>query len=159
MRIIILSLLLLVGCASTAEYENELTSWVGQSADHLISSWGSPTKTTQLLDGSGVLEYSALRNFQIGGFSIVIPQTTLQSGTTNAQENGKQSSDKTYNETGAANDQRMTLFQNISMGCVTRFTVNGQGIITNWAWQGNACKAKEPPQQPQPNIDSLNKLR
>lgn len=147
MRIVILSLLFLAGCASTAQYENELTSWVGQSADHLISKWGSPTKTTQLSDGGGVLEYSVLRNFQIGGFSIVIPQTTLQGGTNNAQESG------------AAIDQKKTLFKNISMGCVTRITVNPQGVITNWSWQGNACKAKEPFLQPQPNIDDLNKLR
>ena len=45
------------------------------------------------------------------------------------------------------------------MQCSTRFTVNAQGTITNWAWQGNDCKAKEPEQLKQQNADQNNKKK
>jgi hypothetical protein len=80
MRILILAMLLLAGCATTAGYEKVLGSWVGQSADRLISSWGAPANTTQLSDGGRVLEYSNQRNIQIGGYTTTTPVTTQHNG-------------------------------------------------------------------------------
>jgi hypothetical protein len=147
MRFLILVLLLLAGCATTAGYEKVLNTWVGQSADRLISSWGAPANSTQLSNGGRVLEYSNQRNVQVGGYTTTVPQTTYQTGTTNVYGSNGGSAYGNYNGTSTTYVQRTTPVQNITMQCVTRFTVNAQGTITNWAWQGNDCKAKEPPQQ------------
>ena len=80
MRIYIFVLLLLAGCATTAGYEKVLSSWIGQRADRLISSWGAPVNITQLSDGGKVLEYSNRRNVQIGGYTTTTPVTTQHNG-------------------------------------------------------------------------------
>lgn len=147
MRISIFVLLLVTGCATTAGYEMVLNSWVGQSADRLISSWGVPANSTQLSDGGRVLEYSNQRNVQLGGYTTTVPQTTYQTGTANVYGSNGSSAYGNYNGTSTTYVQQTSPVQNITMRCVTRFTVNAQEIITNWAWQGNDCKAKEPPQQ------------
>lgn len=51
MKYLILVLLLLAGCATTAGYEKILNSWVGDNVDHLVSSWGPPASSYQLSDG------------------------------------------------------------------------------------------------------------
>ena len=48
---IFMFVLLLTGCATTAGYEKILNSWVGDNADHLVSSWGPPASSYQLTDG------------------------------------------------------------------------------------------------------------
>ena len=159
MRRIFLICLFLSGCATTAGYEKVLSSWVGQSADRLISSWGAPANTTQLSGGSRVLEYSNQRNIQLGGYTTTVPQTTVQNGTANIYGNNGASASGTYNGTSTTYVQQTTPIQNITMSCSTRFTVNSQNIITNWAWQGNDCKAKEPPQQTQQNADEASRKR
>src|SRR5450830_217550 len=159
MRIFILGLLLLTGCATTAGYEKVLSSWVGQSADHLISTWGTPANSTQLSDGGRVLEYSNQRNIQIGGYTTAVPQTTYHNGTTSIYGSNGGSATGNYSGTSTTYVQQTTPVQNIAMQCATRFTVNAQGIITNWAWQGNDCKAMESEQPKQQNTDQNSKIR
>ena len=159
MRVFILGLLLLTGCATTAGYEKVLSSWVGQSADHLISTWGTPANSTRLSDGGRVLEYSNQRNIQIGGYTTAVPQTTYHNGTTSIYGNNGGSATGNYSGTSTTYVQQTTPIQNIAMQCATRFTVNAQGTITNWAWQGNDCKAKEPEKQNQQNTDQIGKQR
>ena len=146
------------GCATTAGYENVLSSWVGQSADRLMSSWGAPANTTQLSDGGKVLEYSNQRNVEIGGYTTTVPQTTYHNGTTSVYGSNGGSATGNYNGTSTTYVQQTTPVQNIAMQCVTRFTVNAQGTITNCAWQGNDCRAKEPPQQKQPDEEMKKKM-
>ena len=143
MRIFILALLLLTGCATTAGYEKVLSLWIGQSADRLISVWGAPKNVTQLSDGGKVLEYSNHRNIQIGGFQTTTPVMTQNNGMITGDVNAM------YNGTSTTYVPTTTPVQNIALKCITRFTTNEQGIITNWAWQGNDCKAKDPRQQTQ----------
>lgn len=40
-----LLMVFLVGCATTANYEAKLQSWVGHSESELIASWGPPTNS------------------------------------------------------------------------------------------------------------------
>lgn len=55
MRITILILLLLAGCATPgeelAEYRN---SWQGATYDEVVRGWGTPVRSTKLSDGSNV---------------------------------------------------------------------------------------------------------
>lgn len=134
---------LLSGCATTANYEKILNSWVGANVDNLVMRWGPPTSSYPLSNGGQVLEYSRQRNVQIGGYTTMVPQTTYNSGSANVYGTGG-STYGTYSGTSTTYVQRTTPVQNIAMQCVTRFTVNAQGAIFNWVWQGNDCKAMEP---------------
>ena len=138
-----LSLYILSGCATTANYEKILNSWVGNHVDNLISQWGSPASTYRLSDGGQVLEYSNQRIVQTGGYTTTVPQTTYESGTANVYGSGG-SVYGSYSGTSTTYVQNTTPIKNYSMQCVTRFTTNAQQIITKWAWQGNDCKALAP---------------
>jgi len=47
----------LAGCATTANYEKILASWVGSNVDMLIASWGPPQSSADLSNGGKVLKY------------------------------------------------------------------------------------------------------
>lgn len=138
--------ILISACATTENFEKILDTWVGTNADNLVSQWGPPTSSYSLSDGGRVLEYSNQRNFQIGGYTTSVPQTTYNSGSINVLGTGG-STYGTYSGTTTTYVQQTTPVQNIAMQCITRFTVNGSGTITKWAWQGNDCRATEPKQQ------------
>lgn len=133
----------LTACATTANYEKILSSWVGKNADNLVSRWGPPESSYPLSDGGRVLQYSNQRNIQIGGYTTTVPQTTYEDGTVNVYGNGG-SAYGNYSGTSTTYVQKTTPVQNIAMHCITRFTVNAQGVITRWAWQGNDCKVRAP---------------
>ncbi len=58
MRILNLSLAVaLIGCASTANYQRALNTWVGASVDELIFAWGPPSNSADLSSGGRVLSY------------------------------------------------------------------------------------------------------
>lgn len=141
LKAIVLLALLLAGCATSANYSKLLQSWVGSSGDNLVMRWGPPTRSYPLSNGGKVLEYSYQRNIQIGGYTTTVPQTTYNSGTANVH-GIRGSSYGTYSGSSTTYVQQTTPIQNIAMRCVTRFTINAQGTITNWTWQGNDCKSE-----------------
>lgn len=55
---VLLLILLITGCATTAKMEAKLESWVGKSADALIDSWGYPVSTIEAPNGNTVYKYS-----------------------------------------------------------------------------------------------------
>ena len=138
--------LLISACATTENFEKILATWVGTHVDNLVSQWGPPARSYPLSDGGSVLEYTNQRNIQIGGYATSVPQTTYNSGSVNVSGTGG-SAYGTYSGTTTTYVQQTTPVQNIAMQCITRFTVNGSGTITKWAWQGNDCRATEPKQQ------------
>jgi hypothetical protein len=132
---------LLAGCATTGKYKAALDSWVGSSADSLVSSWGPPESSYRLSDGGEVLQYSRQGDMHMPGYSYTTPQTTYQNGSVSAYGTGG-SAYGTYNGTSTTYVQHQTAGFNIHMSCVTRFTVNPSGIITRWSFHGNACKSR-----------------
>jgi hypothetical protein len=142
-KVVAAIVIFLSACATTANYEKILSSWVGKNVDNLVLSWGPPASFYPLSDGGRVLQYSNQRNVQFGGYTTMVPQTTYQNGTVNAYGNGG-SAYRNYSGTSTTYVQQTTPVQNIAMQCITRFTVNAQGIITRWAWQGNDCRARAP---------------
>ena len=138
-----LLLTLLSGCATTANYEKILNSWVGTSVDNLVMQWGPPSNSYPLSNGGRVLEYDRQRTVQIGGYTTMVPETTYNTGTVNAYGTGG-SAYGNYSGMSTTYVPQTSPVQNIAMQCITRFTVNAQGIITNWAWQGNDCRALAP---------------
>lgn len=142
-KAVVILAVLLSGCATKANYEKVLDSWIGSNADNLVMKWGPPASSYSLSNGGRVLEYSKQRNVQIGGYTTTVPQTTYSSGTASAYgPNG--SAYGNYSGTSTKYVQRTAPVQNIVKQCITRFTVNAQGTITKWIWEGNDCKARKP---------------
>jgi hypothetical protein len=52
----------LMGCATTANYQNRVRSWEGQDAAVLIKSWGPPDATEHVGTGNHVLVYARLHH-------------------------------------------------------------------------------------------------
>jgi hypothetical protein len=140
------------GCATTANYEKVLNTWVGVHVDSLVSSWGPPQGSYKLSDGGTVIEYIRSSNAQVGGYTYTTPQTTYHSGTASSYGNyggyayGNYSGAYTGPFSGASTTyvQQQTPTYNIHMSCKTRFTVSPNGIITGWTSEGNACRANDP---------------
>jgi hypothetical protein len=122
------SSLMISACATTANYEKILTTWVSQPADKLIMAWGPPQSSYTLSDGGRVIEY------QRQG-TAYMPRSTPQYGTVW----GSGGTMGTYSGAG-------TTYVPVQQWCKTRFTVNPQGYIMNWQWEGNRCVAKAPTQ-------------
>lgn len=136
--------LTLCSCATTANYEKILQSWVGVHSDDLIASWGPPQNSYQLSNGGAVIEYFGGRTVPIGGYTYSQPQTTYHSGTVNTYSPYGRTGYGSYSGTSTTYVQKQTPVYNIPMQCRTTFTVNSSGIITSWRWQGNDCKALPP---------------
>jgi len=127
---------LLFGCATTANYEKMLSSWMGASADSLVQSWGPPDNSYQLSDGGKVLTYNKSRNMTL---YTQTPVTTYQNGTVSTMGMYGGGSVGSYSGTSTS---YVNTPMNINQNCTTRFTVNSSGRITNWAWEGNACRMR-----------------
>ena len=135
------------GCATTANYEAALNSWVGVNADQLVSKWGPPQNTFPLSSGGRVLEYSKQRSIQTGGYTYTTPVTTYNSGNVNVYGSGGGSAYGNYTSSSTTYIEKQTPIQTWNMNCATRFTVDASNIIRSWAWEGNDCRALAPPSE------------
>ena len=116
LEIIILGLLL-VGCATSANYTKILSSWVGKTENQLVSSWGPPLGSYVKDDGSKILTYQQSGSYNLPGKSVIDSMTgfpTTTSGPT------------------------------VATSCRTRFNISSSGKITSGSWEGNSCKAANP---------------
>ena len=113
---------LLVGCATTANYEKVLNSWVGSQESALVSSWGPPSSVYQS-DGVKYLTYSKSNSGYIPGVAPSY-QTTYVGNTAYTNPVGG-SPGFAYNS-----------------NCSTTFTVANR-VITNWRYEGNACRSRQ----------------
>jgi len=138
-----ISISLLSGCATTANYEKILDTWVGSHVDNLVATWGPPQGSFDLSDGGKVIEYINSRNVQMGGYTYTTPQTTYHSGNVSTYGYGG-SAYGNYYGTSTTYVQEQTPVYNVNLWCKTRFTINSEGIITRWHWEGNNCKALPP---------------
>lgn len=152
MRIFVIAMLLYVclvmaGCATTANYEKILQSWIGADADHLVSTFGAPDKTSTLSDGGRVIEYVSRGNVLLGGFTYTIPQTTYHYGSLSAYGRYGGSAYGSYSGTSTTYIQQQTPMYNIPLVCITRFRISPANKVIDWQWQGNNCKALPPEQK------------
>jgi hypothetical protein len=112
----------LAGCATTANYEKKLNSWVGFSELELVRSWGPPDASYEI----GVSKYITWSK----SGSIYIPQTNPTMYSTII---GNQIFTNAYGGSAA---------QNISLQCKTTFEIKNNYVVS-WRWEGNSCKSKE----------------
>ena len=132
MRITVLVLaLLLAGCVSLAERRQQFTqamdSWVGRSADELISSRGPPTNSASLSTGGRVLEYarSALVTSGGGTYTTVVPVFVP-----NPAGGGRY--------VGVPSQQAVPVVTS-EMNCRILFRVSPANRVESWSAEGNAC--------------------
>jgi hypothetical protein len=83
----ILSLALMVGCATTAGYEKVLNSWMGQDISNLIEKWGPPSNVFTMPDGrilySWVFDGGAVA-VPIGNMAYAVPRGCKTTFTTSS---------------------------------------------------------------------------
>jgi type IV pilus biogenesis protein CpaD/CtpE len=111
----------LVGCATTAKFESILDSYIGDPESALISQWGPPDSSYPLGDGSKVLQYR-----QNG--SVVLP--------------GYANATTTYVGHQAFTSVNGMPAMAIAQQCTVNWTVDNNGRVRRWNYNGNACKAK-----------------
>lgn len=120
-KIICLLFLFLVGCATTANYEKILNSWIGASEIDLVRTWGPADNQ---FNSSGIKFISYQKNG-----AVYIPGTS-----------------PTYTTTMIGNTAYTTTSggspgYNIHLNCKTTFEIKDERVI-NWRWEGNGCKSK-----------------
>ena len=135
--------LLIAGCATTAGYEAVLGTWIGDTTDHLVSKWGVPQQEYRQNSGGKVLQYERSGQIVLPGQTTYQAQTTYTSGTVSGVgSNGYVSG--SYDGTSTTYVPHTSAPTVIQRNCVTRFTADANGRITNWAWQGNSCRSAAP---------------
>jgi hypothetical protein len=117
----LLVLLGLTACATTANYERLLSSWVGHSELDLVRAWGSPTGQYES-GGVRFLTYEQRRNVFMPGTNPTY-QTNIIGNTAYTTAIGGSPA------------------YNIPISCRTTFEIQNQRI-TNWRWEGNGCRSQ-----------------
>ncbi len=114
-------LLVLSGCATTANYEKLLSSWVGQSEVDLLRSWGPPQQQYQSGEVK-FLTYDRRSNVFVPGTAPTF-QTNIIGNTAYTTAIGGSPA------------------YNIPTACRTTFEVQNDRVTT-WRWEGNACRSR-----------------
>ena len=111
------------GCATTAQINAAMQSWVGHSMSELVAAWGPPSQV--LDDGSGgkILSYQYTRAHTTHGAAYTQSSATAYGVGGHAYASG--SSVTTYgpSRTTTTNSWRT-------------FWVDSRGVVVNWSWQG-----------------------
>jgi len=119
---LICSLLLLSGCATSANYQKQLNTWVGEDEAALIAKWGKPNKT-----------------FQVDGFTYLVYTTT---GEVTSPGNNVDSQTTVAGSSifGGANSwiPSMTFWSN----CQTTFEIQ-KGKVVTYEYKGADCRASQ----------------
>jgi len=127
---LLLAVLLLSGCATTAKYETKLNTWIGVSEDSLIAFWGVPNKTYNMSYGKKAIEYVHKNTVQTGGYTYTTPQTTYESGMIG---------DKSYSGTSTTYVTETEPIRKYKSYCKTSFIINNSGKVESWHHEGNDC--------------------
>lgn len=144
LRIVVTVLITLIytGCATHAKYNALLNTWIGRPTDQLILKWGAPTRHYNMSDGTVMLEYFAENCVQNPGYTYTVPQTTTHSGQALALGPNGALQQGLYQGTQTT-QVPVTVPPSINCyRCTTRFVQGPDGLLKNWAWEGNGCKAR-----------------
>jgi hypothetical protein len=121
----------LAGCATRANYEKILNTWVGKPVDKLVLSWGPPNSSYKLTDGRTIIEYASSRTVTTGGNSVTRPETSYH------YDIGSRSTVAT-----TAYVTETTPVYTDEYTCKTRFIIGTDGKIASGTAKGNDCVAR-----------------
>ncbi len=135
--VFILFVFALSGCATTANYEKKLNTWIGVDAKELIAQVGYPDSSIQVPNGNMIYVYKS--------FGYVTMPTT---GNTTTFGTG-------YSITTINPGQTIWSY------CNTYFEIGPDGKILKWSWEGNNCvsygEAMEKELNDPDNVEALEK--
>jgi len=117
---ILLSIVLLSGCATIGKYNKKIESSIGSTELNLINAWGTPQNV-----------------YETGGskfFVYVSSGTTYFSGT-----NPSYTTSATGNTSTAPIQGRPGMA--VNQGCETTFEISDDRV-RSWRWQGNNCRSR-----------------
>lgn len=114
--------LVLTGCATQANYEKILQSWVGTAEQDLIDKWGPPSRV-YVASERKYLTYDEASTMILPGQAP--SYTTTMIGNT------------AYTTAVGGYDPTM-----IDLSCSTTFVI-AKGVIQSWSIRGNHCVATE----------------
>jgi hypothetical protein len=141
MRIrLLLVLLFISGCASTAKFEAKMNGFLGQPESRVVSAYGPPQSIYTLADGSRVIQYSR-------GGSMVLPgATTMQPVTTNTAGNltlnqGMRQTTGQYNQQSTTYVPQQAPSTTVQFSCTVNFTIGPDSVVREWSANGNRCVA------------------
>lgn len=117
---------LLIGCATTANYQQKLNKWQGARAQDLVSEWGHPDSSIKLANGDSVYMYFRQQLYTTPSY----PMPSFTPLGTPVYSGGMPT-----NYAGSASGQTMNLY------CRTWFEINPQNIIVSSRFEGNNCVA------------------
>jgi hypothetical protein len=123
---VLLLLLALAGCASTAKVmDGVMSSWLGATADEVIAQWGYPSEERKVL-GKTILVWSRPIQWQA-------PVTATTTGTVNRIGN-------TAFVTGTTNVSGGGV---ANFNCVRMLEVDSGKRVVAYQWEGNNCPFME----------------
>jgi hypothetical protein len=128
---IIISLLIfmltLTGCATTANYQQSLNRWQGANMQTLVNTWGQPNSAITLPNGTTTYMYFRQQLYTTPKYptpSFTVTGTPIYSMGFNTNPAG-------------GGGQTMNLY------CRTWFDINKQGIVIDSRFEGNDCIANK----------------
>ena len=116
--LIIVALLFVMGCATTANYEARVQSWKGRDADALVKVWGQPDVTEKLENGNRMFVYVRLKREPLA-------------------YNGAQ------RQLASMDNSKTVASSNLYIKCSTYFEVTSQNIIASVIFRGEECKSRD----------------
>jgi len=122
--------LALAGCATatTAKFREHVNKWIGAPEKALIVSWGVPTKTMDLGDGSHVDEYVRAGTPTLG-------QAALAGMASQSYTSGNIDPSGNFEAT-------TTPGVIVRFYCTTDFYIDHLRTIKRVSWRGNGCHSK-----------------
>ena len=112
-------------CATTANYEAKLNTWIGHSTEELVDAWGYPSKKITAPNGNAVYVYNTAETYRTPAYvSPRYTTVTVRGNTAYATTTG-----------GARYGGQVVRQQ-----CTTWFEVNNNKIV-KWRHQGSMCQA------------------
>ena len=131
--ILLASSILMTACATTANFETSLNTWVGKSESELVGSLGTPVQIIKLPDGDHSLVYISNRVIRSGGYST-------QSNSYNYDDNKKKTNGG--NGSSTSTQQYVPLTDSL-YSCVTRYIIHND-LVKATGHTGNDCKSANP---------------
>lgn len=131
----------LTACATPGKFTAKMDGFVGHQEAELIGTYGPPTASYSLNDGSKVISYTRGSMLMLPGATTTQPVTTNTVGNITMNQ-GARSSTGSYNATSTTFVQNTAAPTAIQLSCTVNFTIDAQGVVRRWVAQGNHCVAQ-----------------
>lgn len=138
--IFVATMLLLASCRTAEQINAEMQTLVGMHINDVVSRVGPPESSFPLERNGQIVGYvyqwSDDRVAHMPGVTYQQPVTSQTTGSIYSPSTGNSA---IYQGTTTTYQTVQGPGYNVSLQCVRRLTTNADGIVTNFAWEGNNC--------------------